>query len=63
MQAAIKLSVNLERTEEVVSKNVSNVAVGCPFCLTMIEDGMKELSKETEIKTKDIADLVAEHMA
>jgi hypothetical protein len=29
----------------------------------MIEDGMKELSKETEIKTKDIAELVAEHLA
>jgi Fe-S oxidoreductase len=39
------------------------VAVGCPFCLTMIEDGMKELEKEEQIKTMDIAELVAAHMA
>jgi len=36
--------------------------VGCPFCLTMIEDGMKDLDKEEEIKTRDIAELVAENM-
>jgi Fe-S oxidoreductase len=39
------------------------VAVGCPFCLTMIEDGMKELNKDEEIRTRDIAELVAEHLA
>jgi Fe-S oxidoreductase len=37
--------------------------VGCPFCLTMIEDGMKELDKDEEIRTRDIAELVAEHLA
>jgi Fe-S oxidoreductase len=37
--------------------------VGCPFCLTMIEDGMKELEKEEAIKTQDIAELVANNMA
>ena len=45
------------------SQQVANVAVGCPFCLTMLEDGMKELDKEEEIKTQDIAELVAMHMA
>jgi len=34
-----------------------------PLCLTMLEDGMKELGKEEEIKTRDIAELVAAHMA
>ena len=63
MEETIGKRINLERSEEIASKEISNVAVGCPFCLTMIEDGMKELSKEEEIKTRDIAELVAANMA
>ena len=63
MEETIGKRINLERSEEIIGKQVANVAVGCPFCLTMIEDGMKELEKEEEIKTQDIAELVAENMA
>ncbi len=63
MEETIGKRIYLERTEEIVRQDVSNVAVGCPFCLTMIEDGMKELGKEEEIKTRDIAEIVAENMA
>ncbi|MCP4024598.1 MAG: (Fe-S)-binding protein [Desulfobacteraceae bacterium] len=63
MEETIGKRINVERSEEIVGKNVTNVAVGCPFCLTMIEDGMKELDKDEEIKTKDIAELVAENLA
>jgi Fe-S oxidoreductase len=63
MEETIGKRIYLERTEEIVRQDVSNVAVGCPFCLTMVEDGMKELGKEEEIKTRDIAELVAENMA
>jgi len=63
MEETIGRRINEERAREIVDRNVSNVAVGCPFCLTMIEDGMKELGKEEEIKTRDIAELVAENMA
>ncbi len=55
--------INQERAEEIVGRQVANVAVGCPFCLTMLEDGMKDLNKEEEIKTQDIAELVAKNMA
>ena len=44
------------------SQQVTNVAVGCPFCLTMIEDGMKDLEKEEAIRTMDIAELVEKNM-
>ena len=54
--------INLERAEEIVARQVANVAVGCPFCLTMLEDGMKELDKEEDVKTQDIAELVAKNM-
>jgi Fe-S oxidoreductase len=55
--------IYLERTEEIVRQDVASVAVGCPYCLTMMEDGMKELGKAEEIKTLDIAEIVAAHMA
>ena len=63
MEETIGKRINIERTEEIIGADVRNVAVGCPFCLTMIEDGMKDLDKDEEIKTKDIAELVAENMA
>jgi len=63
MEETIGKRINLERSEEIVGRQVSNVAVGCPFCLTMIEDGMKELGKEEEIKTMDISELVEKNMA
>jgi Fe-S oxidoreductase len=63
MEESIGKRIYLERAEEIVGRQVSKVAVGCPFCMTMIEDGMKELEKEEEIKTMDIAELVAESMA
>lgn len=62
MEENIGKRINVERAEEIVAKKVSNLAVACPFCLTMLEDGMKELNKEEEIKTHDIAELVARNM-
>ena len=52
----------LERSEEIVDHRVSTVAVGCPFCMTMIEDGMKDLGKEEAIRIMDIAELVEKNM-
>jgi Fe-S oxidoreductase len=58
MEETIGKRINVERAEEIVSRQVTNVAVGCPFCLTMLEDGMKELDKDEDIKTLDVAELV-----
>jgi Fe-S oxidoreductase len=63
MEETIGSRINVERSKEIVAENAETVAVGCPFCLTMIEDGMKELNKDEDIKTRDIAELVAEHLA
>lgn len=54
--------IYLERTKEILEQDATTVAVGCPFCLTMIEDGMKEMEKETSVRTRDIAELVAQYM-
>ena len=62
MEETIGTRINVERSREMVTEKADTVAVGCPFCLTMIEDGMKELNKDEEIRTRDIAELVAEHL-
>jgi Fe-S oxidoreductase len=62
MEETIGRRINLERAEEALGLGVTNVAVGCPFCLTMLEDGMKELDREDEIKVHDIAETVAKNM-
>ena len=63
LEETIGKRINNVRAQEIVDKNASTVAVSCPFCLTMIEDGMKELSQEENVKTQDIAELVANNMA
>ena len=63
MEETIGKRINVERAEEIAGRQIPNVAVACPFCLTMLEDGMKELNKEEQIKTRDIAELVADSMA
>ena len=52
--------VNVERTEDVLEVNPSIVATGCPFCNTMMTDGVKHFEKEDVIQVKDVAELVAE---
>ncbi len=54
--------VNIERTEEALETGADTIAVGCPFCLTMMSDGVKNKEKESTIKVKDLAELVAESM-
>jgi len=50
--------VNIERIEEALETNPSVVAVGCPFCMTMLADGLKNKEKEADIKVLDLAELI-----
>ena len=52
--------VNHTRTEDVVESKAEIVATGCPFCNTMMTDGVKHANKEGEIIVKDVAELIAE---
>ncbi len=52
--------INMERAEEALSTGATTIAVACPFCLTMMSDGIKGKEKEGEVKVKDLAELVAE---
>lgn len=51
--------VNVERTEEALELNPDVIAVGCPFCMTMMTDGVKHFNKEGSTKVMDVAELIA----
>jgi Fe-S oxidoreductase len=52
--------VNVERTEDAIATSSSVIATGCPFCNTMMTDGVKHFEKENTIVVKDVAELIAE---
>jgi Fe-S oxidoreductase len=52
--------VNVERTEDALETNATVIAAGCPFCNTMMTDGVKHFEKENNIIVKDVAELIAE---
>lgn len=51
--------INQERTSEALQTNPAVIASACPFCNTMLTDGVKNNEKEAEVKVFDIAELVA----
>ncbi len=50
--------VNIERAEEAVATRADYVAVACPFCMTMMGDGIKHFNKEKEIKVLDLSEFI-----
>lgn len=52
--------INVERAEEALSTGAETIAVACPFCMTMMSDGVKAKNKEGSVKVKDLAELLAE---
>jgi heterodisulfide reductase subunit D len=54
-----KKEVNVERVEEALTVNPDVIAVGCPFCNTMMTDGVKHFNKEGQTKVLDVAELIA----
>ncbi|SDS33120.1 Cysteine-rich domain-containing protein [Formosa sp. Hel1_31_208] len=51
--------VNIERTEQALETKPEIIAAGCPFCNTMMTDGVKNKEKEGDIAVMDIAELIA----
>ncbi|MEM1003172.1 MAG: (Fe-S)-binding protein [Bacteroidota bacterium] len=51
--------VNIERTEQALDTKPEIIAAGCPFCNTMMTDGVKNKEKEGEIAVMDVAELIA----
>jgi heterodisulfide reductase subunit D len=51
--------VNVERTEDALETQPDIIAAGCPFCNTMLTDGVKAKNREHDIKVMDVAELIA----
>ena len=52
--------VNNKRTLQLLNTGATTVASGCPFCMTMLTDGLKAQEKEEEISQRDIAEILAD---
>lgn len=57
-----KKDINIERIEEALATGAETIAVGCPFCMVMMTDGVKNKEKEESVKVFDLAELVAQSM-
>jgi heterodisulfide reductase subunit D len=53
--------INIERAEEIINSGASKVAANCPFCITMLSDGMKAKEKESDIMVYDISELIIQN--
>ncbi|MBV1888362.1 MAG: (Fe-S)-binding protein [Urechidicola sp.] len=51
--------INVERTEEAIETKPDIIATGCPFCNTMMTDGVKATNNEETVEVLDIAELIA----
>ena len=54
------IRINSERTNEAIGTGADIIAAACPFCNTMLTDGVKLAEKEESVKVFDIAELVAQ---
>ena len=51
--------VNVERTEQALDVKPEIIAAGCPFCNTMMTDGVKAKDKESDVDVMDVAEFIA----
>lgn len=51
--------INIERTEQALDTKPEIIAAGCPFCNTMMSDGVKAKEKEANVAVMDVAELIA----
>jgi Fe-S oxidoreductase len=55
--------INVERTKEALETNADTIASACPFCMTMMTDGVKHFEKSETVAVKDIAEIILENLS
>jgi len=60
MEEPIDKRLNVRRVEDVIKAKVDVVATACPYCLSMLEDGLKAKAAEESIKAMDLSELIIE---
>ena len=62
MDLKVGTRVNAVRTDQAAATGAGTVATGCPFCLQMMEDGVKITNREESLNVKDIAEVLRENL-
>jgi Fe-S oxidoreductase/nitrate reductase gamma subunit len=60
MEETIGKKVNVERAQEAIATGAERIAVACPFCYVMMDDGVKGEGRDEEVKVQDIAEMLVE---
>ena len=60
MEEHVGKKVNIDRAEEAVATGADEVAVACPFCFVMLDDGIRELGEEESVAVRDISMILAD---
>ncbi len=63
MEEVVGDRVNVVRTDELLETGAETIAVNCPFCTTMITDGVKAADKAETVQVKDISEILRDHVA
>ena len=61
MEEKVGKRINIERTEELLATGADTIAVACPFCMTMMSDGVK--AKGADVPVLDIAEVVSSRLS
>ncbi len=62
MEENLGSRININRIEEAAATGASEVCTSCPFCLTMLEDGVKETDRQESLHVRDIAEVIAANL-
>ncbi len=62
MEETLGTRINDNRTEEALALNPDTIASACPFCMTMLTDGVKTFDKQDNVEVKDIAEIIYENL-
>jgi Fe-S oxidoreductase len=58
LEESVGKHINVDRVEEALAQEAGNICVCCPYCLTMFEDGLKDINAEDRLGVLDLAEIV-----
>ena len=59
---AVGKKVNIERSQEAIETGADEVAVACPFCYIMMDDGVKELGYGDNVRVRDVSLILLDNL-
>ena len=62
LEETLGTRINHLRTDDLLGAGAKEIGTACPFCLTMLEDGLKETDREGVAEVRDIAEIVADSL-